>query len=177
MLRDALDEMLAGKPVTKTGGAAFGCTIKRRLRVSQMTDVRSQQRLPASATASIEFRSGLLRRAWDRSCEDLRQGAPFYMDPSAPPSPYGPRPRHVLQRGLFRCFDRQIKNDRALSPQRSRSSLFTWVHTRKSGHRIEGQRFLANKAGAEGTCTVPATRPRFTSPALARRRYSCSRSR
>jgi peroxiredoxin len=28
-LRDALDEMLAGKPVTKTGGAAFGCTIKR----------------------------------------------------------------------------------------------------------------------------------------------------
>ena len=28
-LRNALDEMLAGKPVTKTGGAAFGCTIKR----------------------------------------------------------------------------------------------------------------------------------------------------
>ena len=28
-LREALDEMLAGKPVTKTGGAAFGCTIKR----------------------------------------------------------------------------------------------------------------------------------------------------
>jgi len=28
-LRDALNEMLAGKPVTKTGGAAFGCTIKR----------------------------------------------------------------------------------------------------------------------------------------------------
>jgi peroxiredoxin len=28
-LRDALDEMLAGKAVTKTGGAAFGCSIKR----------------------------------------------------------------------------------------------------------------------------------------------------
>ena len=28
-LRDALDEMLAGKQVSKTGGAAFGCTIKR----------------------------------------------------------------------------------------------------------------------------------------------------
>ena len=28
-LRDALNEMLAGKAVTKTGGAAFGCTIKR----------------------------------------------------------------------------------------------------------------------------------------------------
>jgi len=28
-LRDAVDEMLAGKPITKTGGAAFGCTIKR----------------------------------------------------------------------------------------------------------------------------------------------------
>lgn len=28
-LREALDEMLAGKPVSKTGGAAFGCTIKR----------------------------------------------------------------------------------------------------------------------------------------------------
>jgi peroxiredoxin len=28
-LRDALNEMLAGKTVTKTGGAAFGCTIKR----------------------------------------------------------------------------------------------------------------------------------------------------
>jgi peroxiredoxin len=28
-VRDALDEMIAGKPVTKTGGAAFGCTIKR----------------------------------------------------------------------------------------------------------------------------------------------------
>jgi len=28
-LRDALDEMLAGKPITKTGGAAFGCSIKR----------------------------------------------------------------------------------------------------------------------------------------------------
>jgi peroxiredoxin len=28
-LREALDEMLAGKAVTKTGGAAFGCTIKR----------------------------------------------------------------------------------------------------------------------------------------------------
>lgn len=28
-LREALDEMVAGKPVTKTGGAAFGCTIKR----------------------------------------------------------------------------------------------------------------------------------------------------
>src|SRR5437868_4826875 len=28
-LRDALDEMIAGKPVTKTGGAAFGCSIKR----------------------------------------------------------------------------------------------------------------------------------------------------
>ena len=28
-LRDALDEMLAGKTVTKTGGAAFGCSIKR----------------------------------------------------------------------------------------------------------------------------------------------------
>src|SRR5262245_21842652 len=28
-LRDALDEMIAGKPVTKSGGAAFGCTIKR----------------------------------------------------------------------------------------------------------------------------------------------------
>src|SRR5260221_14685845 len=28
-LRSALDEMLAGKPITKTGGAAFGCTIKR----------------------------------------------------------------------------------------------------------------------------------------------------
>ncbi len=28
-LREALDEVLGGKPVTKTGGAAFGCTIKR----------------------------------------------------------------------------------------------------------------------------------------------------
>ena len=28
-LRDALDQMIAGKPVTKTGGAAFGCSIKR----------------------------------------------------------------------------------------------------------------------------------------------------
>jgi peroxiredoxin len=28
-LRDALDEVIAGKAVTKTGGAAFGCTIKR----------------------------------------------------------------------------------------------------------------------------------------------------
>jgi peroxiredoxin len=28
-LRDALDELLAGKPITKTGGAAFGCAIKR----------------------------------------------------------------------------------------------------------------------------------------------------
>ena len=28
-LRDALDELIAGKPVTKTGGAAFGCSIKR----------------------------------------------------------------------------------------------------------------------------------------------------
>lgn len=28
-LRDALNEVLAGKAVTKTGGAAFGCTIKR----------------------------------------------------------------------------------------------------------------------------------------------------
>src|SRR5256886_3124677 len=28
-LREALNELLAGKPVTKTGGAAFGCTIKR----------------------------------------------------------------------------------------------------------------------------------------------------
>src|SRR5260370_36779649 len=28
-LRDALHEMLAGKQVSKTGGAAFGCTIKR----------------------------------------------------------------------------------------------------------------------------------------------------
>jgi peroxiredoxin len=28
-LRDALDEMLGGKAITKTGGAAFGCTIKR----------------------------------------------------------------------------------------------------------------------------------------------------
>ena len=27
-VREALDEMLAGKPVSKTGGAAFGCTIK-----------------------------------------------------------------------------------------------------------------------------------------------------
>jgi len=28
-LRDALDEMIAGKQVTKSGGAAFGCSIKR----------------------------------------------------------------------------------------------------------------------------------------------------
>ena len=28
-LRDVLDEMLGGKPITKTGGAAFGCSIKR----------------------------------------------------------------------------------------------------------------------------------------------------
>lgn len=28
-LREALDELLAGKPITKTGGAAFGCSIKR----------------------------------------------------------------------------------------------------------------------------------------------------
>jgi peroxiredoxin len=28
-VREALDEMLAGKAVSKTGGAAFGCTIKR----------------------------------------------------------------------------------------------------------------------------------------------------
>jgi len=28
-LREALDELLAGKPVSKIGGAAFGCTIKR----------------------------------------------------------------------------------------------------------------------------------------------------
>jgi peroxiredoxin len=28
-LREALDEMLAGKPISKTGGAAFGCSIKR----------------------------------------------------------------------------------------------------------------------------------------------------
>lgn len=28
-LREALDEMIAGKAITKTGGAAFGCTIKR----------------------------------------------------------------------------------------------------------------------------------------------------
>ena len=28
-LRDALDELIAGKAVTKTGGAAFGCSIKR----------------------------------------------------------------------------------------------------------------------------------------------------
>lgn len=28
-LREALDELLAGKQISKTGGAAFGCTIKR----------------------------------------------------------------------------------------------------------------------------------------------------
>ena len=28
-LREALDELLSGKPISKTGGAAFGCTIKR----------------------------------------------------------------------------------------------------------------------------------------------------
>ena len=28
-LRDALDELAAGKPISKTGAAAFGCTIKR----------------------------------------------------------------------------------------------------------------------------------------------------
>lgn len=28
-LRDALDELVAGKAISKTGGAAFGCTIKR----------------------------------------------------------------------------------------------------------------------------------------------------
>ena len=28
-VREALDEMLSGKPISKTGGAAFGCTIKR----------------------------------------------------------------------------------------------------------------------------------------------------
>lgn len=28
-LREALNEMLAGKPISKTGGAAFGCSIKR----------------------------------------------------------------------------------------------------------------------------------------------------
>ena len=28
-LREALDEMLSGKPISKTGGAAFGCSIKR----------------------------------------------------------------------------------------------------------------------------------------------------
>ncbi len=28
-LREALDELVSGKPVSKTGGAAFGCTIKR----------------------------------------------------------------------------------------------------------------------------------------------------
>jgi len=28
-LRNALDELIAGKAITKTGGAAFGCTIKR----------------------------------------------------------------------------------------------------------------------------------------------------
>lgn len=28
-LREALDELIAGKAITKTGGAAFGCTIKR----------------------------------------------------------------------------------------------------------------------------------------------------
>lgn len=28
-LRDALDEMLAGKAISKTGGSAFGCSIKR----------------------------------------------------------------------------------------------------------------------------------------------------
>jgi peroxiredoxin len=28
-VREALDEMLAGKPISKTGGAAFGCAIKR----------------------------------------------------------------------------------------------------------------------------------------------------
>ncbi len=28
-LRDALDDLAAGKPITKTGAAAFGCTIKR----------------------------------------------------------------------------------------------------------------------------------------------------
>src|SRR5687767_999886 len=28
-LRDAVDELAAGKAITKTGGAAFGCTIKR----------------------------------------------------------------------------------------------------------------------------------------------------
>ena len=28
-LRDALDELLAGKAISKTGGAAFGCSIKR----------------------------------------------------------------------------------------------------------------------------------------------------
>ncbi|HEX4899641.1 MAG TPA: thioredoxin family protein [Pyrinomonadaceae bacterium] len=28
-LRDALEELLTGKAITKTGGAAFGCTIKR----------------------------------------------------------------------------------------------------------------------------------------------------
>ena len=28
-LREALDELLAGKAISKTGGAAFGCTIKR----------------------------------------------------------------------------------------------------------------------------------------------------
>ena len=28
-LREALDQMIAGKAITKTDGAAFGCTIKR----------------------------------------------------------------------------------------------------------------------------------------------------
>ncbi len=28
-LRDALDELLSGKAISKTGGAAFGCSIKR----------------------------------------------------------------------------------------------------------------------------------------------------
>src|SRR5882762_322491 len=28
-LREALNEMISGKPISKTGGAAFGCSIKR----------------------------------------------------------------------------------------------------------------------------------------------------
>jgi peroxiredoxin len=64
-VRDALDEMLAGKPVTKTGGAAFGCTIKRTSRVSnekhcsEAGSVRG--RLPRYYL--YQFRQRLLRRS------------------------------------------------------------------------------------------------------------------
>jgi thiol-disulfide isomerase/thioredoxin len=104
---------------------------------------------------------------YDEAVKILGRNAPFYVDPLAPPSIYGPRPRTCFcDEDCFAALIEKIKKDRALPKRFPEVTFHLGPYRETRVTDFEGpQKFLQIKKEKKESAPFPVSFPqRFTSP-------------